>query len=608
MIKSKHLLKDISTKPGIYFFKDKKDNVLYIGKAKNLKKRISSYFSKNTNVKNRIMLSKAFDIDTLIVNSEVEALLTEANMIKKYRPRYNILLKDDKTFPYIVITNEDYPRVEIIREKNLKKNNNIYFGPYTDVNYLRIVLKTLHQLFSIRTCTFNISNQSIENKKHQICLDYHIGKCDGPCEGLVSKKDYNEIIKDVIKFLKGKNRIVKKRIKQSMNKYSADQMYEQAAKYRDQLIALDNFEKKQTKISQKFKDRDIINISFDKLYAIAFIMRVRNGLLIGKEKFELKYNEEIQLEQSYSSFLVQYYELTSDIPSEIILDYKVSDRNVLEEWLTSKKGKRVKVINPLRGESRNILDLCIKNSNMILKGVISKKIKNKEYIPKTLQELKDFLNMTVLPRKIEAFDNSNLNGQYPVSGMVFFLNGKPLKKEYRKFNIKTVKGIDDFESMREVVFRRYSRLIKEKKTMPDLILIDGGKGQLSAAKSTLDKLGLGYITIIGLAKKLEEVYIPESTAPQNIPKTSSALHLLRKIRDEVHRFSIQFHRKKRSHFFLKSTLDNIPGLGQKRIQKIWNCYENIDELLKDSNKNIKTKTSIPLKIIENIKKQEANNE
>ena len=608
MIKSKNLLKDISTKPGIYFFKDKKDNVLYIGKAKNLKKRISSYFSKNTNVKNRIMLSKAFDIDTLIVNSEVEALLTEANMIKKYRPRYNILLKDDKTFPYIVITNEDYPRVEIIREKNLKKNNNIYFGPYTDVNYLRIVLKTLHQLFSIRTCTFNISNQSIENKKHQICLDYHIGKCDGPCEGLVSKKDYNEIIKDVIKFLKGKNRIVKKRIKQSMNKYSADQMYEQAAKYRDQLIALDNFEKKQTKISQKFKDRDIINISFDKLYAIAFIMRVRNGLLIGKEKFELKYNEEIQLEQSYSSFLVQYYELTSDIPSEIILDYKVSDRNVLEEWLTSKKGKRVKVINPLRGESRNILDLCIKNSNMILKGVISKKIKNKEYIPKTLQELKDFLNMTVLPRKIEAFDNSNLNGQYPVSGMVFFLNGKPLKKEYRKFNIKTVKGIDDFESMREVVFRRYSRLIKEKKTMPDLILIDGGKGQLSAAKSTLDKLGLGYITIIGLAKKLEEVYIPESTAPQNIPKTSSALHLLRKIRDEVHRFSIQFHRKKRSHFFLKSTLDNIPGLGQKRIQKIWNCYENIDELLKDSNKNIKTKTSIPLKIIENIKKQEANNE
>ena len=237
MIKSKNLLKDISTKPGIYFFKDKKDNVLYIGKAKNLKKRISSYFSKNTNVKNRIMLSKAFDIDTLIVNSEVEALLTEANMIKKYRPRYNILLKDDKTFPYIVITNEDYPRVEIIREKNLKKNNNIYFGPYTDVNYLRIVLKTLHQLFSIRTCTFNISNQSIENKKHQICLDYHIGKCDGPCEGLVSKKDYNEIIKDVIKFLKGKNRIVKKRIKQSMNKYSADQMYEQAAKYRDQLIA-----------------------------------------------------------------------------------------------------------------------------------------------------------------------------------------------------------------------------------------------------------------------------------------------------------------------------------------------------------------------------------
>ena len=239
---------------------------------------------------------------------------------------------------------------------------------------------------------------------------------------------------------------------------------------------------------------------------------------------------------------------------------------------------------------------------MILKGFLSKKIKSKEYIPKTLQELKDFLNMTVLPRKIESFDNSNLNGQYPVSGMVCFLNGKPLKKEYRKFNIKTVKGIDDFESMREVIFRRYSRLIKEKSTMPDLILIDGGKGQLSAAKSTLDKLGLGYITIIGLAKKLEEVYLPESSSPQNIPKTSSALHLLRKIRDEVHRFSITFHRKKRSDMFLQSSLNSIPGLGQKRIQKIWNCYENIEQLLKDSNENISMKTSIPLNIVENIKK------
>ena len=599
---NKNFLKNISTKPGIYFFKDKQDNILYIGKAKNLKKRISSYFSKNTNMKNKIMLSRAIDVDTMIVNSEVEALLTESNMIKKYRPKYNILLKDDKTFPYIVITNEDYPRVEIIREKNLKKNNNIYFGPYTDVNYLRIVLKTLHQLFSIRTCTFNITNQSIENNKHHICLDYHIGKCDGPCEGLVSKKEYNKIINDVIRFLKGKNNIVKDRIKKNMNKSSTSQMYEQAAKYRDQLIALDNFEKKQTKISQKFKDKDIINISSSKLYAIAFIMRVRNGLLIGKEKFELKYNEDIPQEKSYSTFLAQYYDLTTDIPSEIILDYKVKDRDVLEEWLANKKGKKVKIINPLRGESRKILDLCIKNSDMILKGFLSKKIKSKEYIPKTLQELKDFLNMTVLPRKIEAFDNSNLNGQYPVSGMVCFLNGKPLKKEYRKFNIKTVKGIDDFESMREVIFRRYSRLIKEKSTMPDLILIDGGKGQLSAAKSTLDKLGLGYITIIGLAKKLEEVYLPESSSPQNIPKTSSALHLLRKIRDEVHRFSITFHRKKRSDMFLQSSLNDIPGLGQKRIQKIWNCYENIEQLLKDSNENISMKTSIPLNIVENIKK------
>ena len=602
MKKNRHYLKNISTNPGIYFFKDKDDNILYIGKAKNLKNRVSSYFSKNNNVKNSIMISKAVDVDTMIVNSEVEALLIEANMIKKYRPKYNIVLKDDKTFPYIVITNEDYPRVEIIRVKNLKKDDNVYFGPYTDVNYLRTVLKTLHQLFPIRTCNFNINNKTIINKQHQICLDYHIGKCEGPCEGLVSKTEYNSTIRNVLKFLKGKNGIVKEKIKFNMVNCSAKQLYEQAAKYRDQLVALENFEKKQTKLIQKFKDKDIINISYKNLFGIAFIMRIRNGLLIGKEKFEIKFNPELPIENSYASFLVQYYKITMDLPSEIILNKNIINKEPLEEWLSDKKGKKVKIIKPQRGESKNILNLCIKNSDLILKNAIIKKIKRKEYIPKTLIELKEYLNMIVLPYRIEAFDNSNLFGTHAVAGMVSFVNGKPLKKEYRKFNIKSVKGIDDFESMREVVFRRYSRLVKEKKQLPDLILIDGGKGQLSAAKSTLDKLGLGYIVVIGLAKKLEEVYLPDSPNPQNIPKTSSAIHLLRKIRDEVHRFSISFHKSKRKKVFLNSIFNNIKGLGLKRIQHIWNEYDNVEDLLDDSINNIKIKTHLPVSIIKEIKK------
>ena len=603
MIINKKLLKNIPKNPGIYFFKDKKDKILYIGKAKNLKNRVCSYFVKSNNVKNNIMLSKAVDVDTMIVNNEVEALLIEANMIKKYKPKYNIVLKDDKTFPYIVITNESYPRVEIIREKNLKKDGNIYFGPYTDVNYLRSVLKTLHQLFPLRTCNFNINSKTILSKQHQVCLDYHIGKCEGPCEGLVSKENYNSTIKNVFRFLKGKNSVVKKTIKNNMLNSSDCKRYEQAAMYRDQLKALESFEKKQTKLTQNFKDKDVVSISYDNTFGIAFIMRIRNGLLVGKEKFEIKYNPEGSIGDAYSSFLVQYYKLTMDIPSEIILKEKIADKKSLEEWLSDKKGKAVKIIRPQRGDSKNILNLCIDNSKIMLKNKLIKKIKRREYVPKILSELKEFLNMSVLPRRIEAFDNSNLNGENPVSGMVCFVDGKPYKKDYRKFKIKTVQGIDDFESMREVVFRRYSRLINEKKKLPDLILIDGGKGQLSASKSTLDKLGLGYITIIGLAKKMEEVFLPDESSPQNIPKTSSAIHLLRRVRDEVHRFSITYHRLKRKKTFLKSVFNDIEGLGNARIQKIWKIYDSVDDLLDASNKSIYKNTKIPISIIEKIKKQ-----
>tara|TARA_B100002052_G_scaffold297001_1_gene326665 strand:- start:47 stop:1873 length:1827 start_codon:yes stop_codon:yes gene_type:complete len=602
MVDISKIVANISTNPGVYSFKDKKGDIIYIGKAKNLKKRVSSYFNKsNNNSKNQIMISKAVDVDTLIVRNEVEALLTEANLIKIHKPRYNVFLKDDKTFPYIIITNEPFPRVEIIRKKNLKKDGNLYFGPYTDVNYLRSILKVLHQVFPLRTCSFFINEETIKSRKIKVCLDYHIKKCDGPCEGLVSDLDYGKMINQVIDFLKGKNQKIKLDITSRMKDASQKQKYEEAAILRDQIIALDSFEKKQSKVAQDFSNKDIINISYKDNYAIAFIMRIRNGLLVGRDSFNLKMIHNFNINDELEKFIVQYYKLTMDIPSEIIVGYKIYNTKNIEKWLKTKNSKKVSIVMPLKGEKKHMLDLCIKNNELFLKNSIIKKINRKEYVPKTLSQLKDDLNMSVIPKRIEAFDNSNIQGEQAVAGVVCFLDGKPQKKEYRHFNIKTVKGIDDFESMREVVYRRYSRQLEENKILPDLILIDGGKGQLSAAKSSLDKLGLGYITIIGLAKKLEEVYVPGLSQPQNINKTSPGLYLLRIIRDEVHRYAVSFHRKKRKNNMLQSNLSKVKGLGLKRIKLLWDNYNTIDEMLSASDNEIYKKTGIPKEVIKTLK-------
>ncbi len=597
----KNQVKSIPNNPGVYFFKNKDDDIIYIGKAKNLKNRVRSYFNKNNqDTKTGVMVSNARNIEYLVVGDEVEAIITEANMIKQYKPRYNVFLKDDKTFPYIIITNEPYPRVEIIRKKNLHKDGNIYFGPYTDVSYLREVVKVLHRVFPIRTCSYFIDKHSIKDKKVQVCLDYHIKKCQGPCEGLVSNKEYRDMIESVVQFLKGRNKDIKNKIESMMKYASMTLNYEEAARLRDQLVALESFYKKQKKVAHDFNNRDILHVSTKDTYGIGFVMRIRNSFLIGREKFNLKITND-SFENLINMFLIQYYNSTFDIPAEIVIDASLENTKALEDWLTSKKGKKVKILRPLKGDKKKMLNLCIKNSDMIIKDLVIKKIRRKEYIPKVLSELQEVLSMPVLPKRIEAFDNSNIQGKNPVAGMVCFINGKPLKKEYRKFNIKSVKGIDDFESMREVIFRRCSRQIKENSPMPDLILIDGGKGHLSAANSSLDKLGLGYISIIGLAKKLEEVFLPNSSNHQNISKTSPALYLLRKIRDEVHRYAITFHREQRGKDALSSIFNNIKGMGPSRIKKIWNHYASIEEIKKDSADTISQKTKIPLEVVTNIK-------
>jgi len=544
--------------------------------------------------KNKVMISKTNDLEIIVVENEVEALLTESNLIKIHKPRYNVFMKDDKTFPYIIITNEEYPKVELIRKKKILKDKHIYFGPYTDIYYLKSVLKTLHQIFPIRTCDYKlIDNKKINKKKTCFC-----GFCLN--EKTISIDEYGKMISRVISFLKGKNKDVKIYLGNLMKEASDTFRYEQAARLRNQIIALETFIKKQKKLTQNFENQDVFNISYKENYGIAFVMRIRNGLLVGKESFDLKINNKFNLVNELDKFIVQYYHLTMDVPSEILLPCEIKNLDNIRKWMFEKFNKNISILSPLRGSKKNILQVCIKNNDLKLKEMLFRKIKRKEYIPKILSELKDSLNMSVVPRRIEAFDNSNINGNNPVAGLVCFINGKPVKSKYRYFNIKSVKGIDDFESMREVVYRRYNRQIKEKRKLPDLILIDGGKGQLSAAKSSLDRLNLQYITVVGLAKKLEDVYLPGLSNPQNISKTSSSLYLLRKIRDEVHRYSVNFHRLKRTKDLFNSRLNNIKGVGKKTIQTIWDNYDSLQNLKSDTIKNIQKKTGFTEKFINQI--------
>ena len=598
----KEILSQIPKSPGVYFYRNDKDEIIYIGKAKVLRNRVRSYFqkSKHVDVKTQVMVKHITQIDWLVVQDEVDALLTEANMIKEHRPRYNVLLKDDKTFPYVRISNEPYPRVEIIRAKHLTKDKHTYFGPYTDAGYLRELLRSLHKIFPIRTCDYYIDATSIGEKKVSVCLDYHIKRCEGPCEGLVSESHYGEMIHQIKQFLKGRNDNIKRHLKDAMIQASDELRFEDAGRYRDQYQAVMAFTQRQKLLSQDFMDRDILAISAELSYGVGVLMRIRNGHLIGREKFQLKVTDADNRPVIMSQFFTQYYNATADLPKEILLDTPVEDIDEFEAWLSGEKGTKVSIIVPERGEKKKLVDTCMKNAELHLASIRFKKIKRKEHVPKMVAQLQEDLGLDAPPRRIEAFDNSNIQGAHAVAGMVCFMDGKPRKSEYRKFNIKTVDGIDDFASMREVIARRYKRVLNEKKSLPDLILIDGGKGQLSAAKSSLDVLGLGYVPVIGLAKRLEEVFKPEINEPQNIPKTSPGLHLLRQIRDEVHRFAITFHRSKRDKEMTLSVFEDIPGIGKKRVQKLWEVFESLEDIKFASADEIKTKCGFSESLAEAI--------
>ena len=535
------------------------------------------------------MSKRIVDIEWLVVRNEVEALLTEANLIKQHQPYYNVNLKDDKSFPFIRITNEPFPRVFITRE--IIRDGSKYFGPYTDVIYLRRTLKAIRRIFPVRSCDYFIDQSVIDAKKIKLCLDYHIKKCEGPCEGLVTKSHYKEMIDNIISFLHGKTKISEDYIKNQMKIASKQLRYEDAVIYRDQLLAIKEFKKKQTKINADFDDRDVIGYAKENDFGIVVIVRIRNGRIASREKLSIANLDENDA-NLIKTVITQFYFDTDFIPSEICVQHVPDSIDELMVWLKEKRGKKVKIISPQKGEKAKQVRLAYQNAKLLLGEWIINKQKRKDLIPKMIQQLQDDIQLKSPPRKIECFDISHLGGTNTVASMVCFIDGKPRKSNYRKYNIKSVDGIDDFASIREVVFRRYKRVKEEGSGLPDLIVVDGGKGQLSMGVSALRELGLDYVPIISLAKKLEEVFMPGYPDPQSIHKQSPGLILLRQLRDEAHRFAITFQRQKRNKSVSESVFIDIKGMGEKKVQKLLSKYKDIEIIASKLDQDLAKELSI----------------
>lgn len=601
--KSKKLLQKIKkapVDPGCYLFRDKTERIIYVGKAKNLKNRVKSYFVKviTKNLKSIHLTSKITDVEFIVTHSEIEALILENTLIKKHRPKYNISLRDDKTFPYVRITSEPFPQVFITRK--IIRDGSRYFGPYTDAKPLRSSIRLIKKIFSVRSCRFYLESGVIEKGKIKLCLDYHIRKCEGPCQGLVSEEDYNRMIGKVIAFLHGKTAEVVEFINEKMENASIEMKYEDAAHYRDQINALQNHARRQSVDVADLSDRDLISLVTEEDDGCAVVFCVRQGKLIGKNSFILEGVANHKLPEAMRAFLQQYYSESDQIPPEILVNIFPEDGILLKDWLAESRAGRVLVKSPLKGNKRRLMEMAEKNAKIHLSEFSMSKTQRGDYIPKPIKKLYRDLSLPNLPRRIEAFDVSNIRGKLAVASMVVFVDGKPKKSEYRRFKIKSVTGINDFAMISEVVRRRYKRILKEKKRLPDLILIDGGKGQLSSAKSALNNLKLPEIPAVGLTKRLEELYLPGKSDPIILIRDSISLILLRKIRDEAHRFAIAYHRKLRTISGISSELDNVRGLGIEKRQELWKRFKTISAMRSASIDDFKSVKGIGKKLANSI--------
>ena len=598
-------IKALPTQPGVYLFKDKTGAIIYIGKAKVLRNRVRSYFhsADSKDFKTRKMVPKITDLDWIVLPTEIEALVAEQDLVRHHQPRFNVMLKDDKSFPFLKITREPYP--QMILTRRVENDGHRYLGPYTDVRRLRETLQVLHKIFPIRTCLYHITDETIAAKKHKVCLDYHIKRCLGPCEGLQSEADYQAMINQVTDFLQGRSAEIMKGLEKAMLEASANLQFEDAARIRDQFQSMRHYADRQAVISRKPVDRDVLNIDVASTYGVGVVMRIRQGRLLGKEKFDLVVADPDALADNLFGFLKAYYTQADFIPGEVIVPLPTAGYQEIAAWLSEKAGGKVALIHPQRGDRVDQLAMARRNATLMLNEIKIRKSRRRELLPTSVERLQEDLGLEAAPRRIEGFDNSNIQGEHPVSSMVCFIDGKPRKSEYRKYHIKTVAGADDYASMYEVVSRRYKRVLDEKTPLPDLVLIDGGKGQLSMAKAALNDLGLSYVPVIGLAKRLEQVYRPGHAEPFNIAKHSAGLILLRRVRDEAHRFAITFHRQVRSKKMTTSVLDDLPGVGPKRLQAIWKVFANLEDLAGSDADEIAKRSGIPIPLAQLIKERAA---
>lgn len=567
----KKLSDSIPKDPGVYRFYDKEETILYVGKAKNLKNRLSSYFGnkKHQAHKTRTMVKNADHIDYTIVQTETDALLLEATMIKKYQPRYNVMLKDGKTYSYICIKKERFPRVSATRQ--VIKDGSIYFGPYTSKYNTNIILDLIKKLFQLRTCTLNLNENAIDAGKYKVCLEYHIKNCKGPCENLESEKEYNQKIEQVKNILRGNFKPVKDYLKSEMEHYAELMKFEEAQLLKDKFQVFVNYQSKSTVVHTSIKDLDAFSIASDEKHAYINYLKIINGAIINSDTVEIekKLDEEDReiLEFAIPAIREKFNSIAPEIAVPIEIDFV--DPEVL-------------ITIPKRGDKRHVIELSEKNVKYFLfqkKREALNKIKRQTPAERILKTLQSDLQMDKIPFHIECFDNSNIQGTNPVASCVVFKNAKPSKRDYRKFNIKTVIGPDDFASMEEVVGRRYRRLVAEGESLPDLIIIDGGKGQLSSTVKILKELEiLDKVTVIGIAKKLEEIFFPDDPIPLYINKKSESLVLIQQARNEAHRFAITFHRNQRSKNALSTELTNIEGIGVKTSEKLLKKYKSVSRI------------------------------
>jgi len=563
----KIIARNLPDNPGVYRFYDKTGRLIYVGKAKSLKKRVASYFGKSITGKTKVMMKRVTEIQHTVVETESEALLLENNLIKRHQPRYNVLMKDDKTFPWICVKVEPFPRVFMTR--NVVRDGSVYYGPYTSVVMVRTLLDLIKQLYPLRTCSYNLSEDRIAEGKYRVCLEYHLGNCLAPCVGKQSQENYNESIRQVKEILKGNIHTVTQYLKELMKTYAGELKYEEAQVIKQKLEILQKYRSRSTVVNPHIRDADVFGLDTedDKIYVN--YLKIIRGAVVQTHTIEFRKRIEESNNELMSLAIIELRDRHSSTAPEIILGI-----------LTDIRIEDVKYTVPRKGDKKKLLELSERNARVYKLNQRKGRIKAPEdRARQNLEKLKNDLHLPTLPVHIECFDNSNIQGSNPVAACVVFKNARPLKNEYRHYNIKTVKGADDFRSMEEVVFRRYRRMLDEDSSLPDLVIIDGGKGQLNAAVKSLASLGIrGKVPVIGIAKKLEEIYFPGDPVPLYIDKNSISLKIIQNLRNEAHRFGISFHRDKRSKGMTRSSLDDIKGIGPKTKDILIKKFGSVEKI------------------------------